>query len=326
MPVPARAPSPTGPRDLRSLGAGIAGVFLISWSPILVVLSGATPGTAAFYRVLFGAGLLALYAVVRRDGALPTRRSAVLAAASGLFLALDLQFLHESIARLGPGLATLLANLQVIVLALFGAALFRERPAKRAILAVPLALAGLTLTVKDSWWTVGLDYQAGVLFGLLTAVCYAGFLLLLRTAHSASPGASRSTHLACASLAAVALLGVLESSLGAVPRAPTGTGWGYLVLYAVSSQFLGWILITRALESLPVIRLGLVLLFQPALSLTWDWLLFGRSLSPIESLGVAVALTAILLGNSSRSSVPPTKPSVPHDATLEAGRAWHTMA
>jgi len=291
------------PRLSPPLLSGVVGVFLISWSPVFVVLSGATPGAAAFYRVLFGAALLSLYGLVRRDGIRPTRRSALLASVSGLFLALDLQFLHESIVRIGPGLAPLLANLQVIVLAVFGAMVFRERLTRRALLAVPLALAGLTLTVKDSWWSVGPVYRRGVLFGLLTAVCYAGFLLLLRAAHQASPRASRSRHLACASLAAVALQGVLQLSVGAVLRAPTAAGWGYLILYAVSSQFLGWILITVALDSLPVIRLGLVLLLQPVLSLTWDWLLFGRSLSPIEALGVAIALAGILLGNLSQSQI-----------------------
>jgi hypothetical protein len=45
------------------------------------------------------------------------------------------------------------------------------------VLAVPLALLGLGLIVGFDWSDLPGDYRLGVIFGLLTATAYAGYLL-----------------------------------------------------------------------------------------------------------------------------------------------------
>src|SRR3712207_7770764 len=72
-------------------------------------------------------------------------RSSRLTALAGVFFAADLIFWHHSIADVGAGLATVLGNLQVVLVAFIAWVLLGERPADRMFVAVPVALLGAVL-------------------------------------------------------------------------------------------------------------------------------------------------------------------------------------
>jgi hypothetical protein len=65
--------------------------------------------------------------------------------------ALDLFFFHRSILFVGPGLATLLANFQVFILALAGVVLLGERLNWQTAVSIPLAVLGLATIVGFDW-------------------------------------------------------------------------------------------------------------------------------------------------------------------------------
>ena len=65
---------------------------------------------------------------------------------------------------------------------LAGIVLLRQKPTGSQLLAVPLALVGLVMIIGLDWQRLPGDYRLGVIFGLLTAVVYAGYLLSLRGA------------------------------------------------------------------------------------------------------------------------------------------------
>ena len=111
----------------------------------------------------------------------PSGRSLVLCCVCGLFFTLDLWFWHRSIHYIGPGLATRLANFQVFFLTLVGIALFQEKPTWRFIAAVPLAFLGLCMIVGLDFGELALEYRIGLVFGLLTALCDAGYSVSLET-------------------------------------------------------------------------------------------------------------------------------------------------
>ena len=83
---------------------------------------------------------LVAYSERRRFGALPwpTIR---LAAVAGVFFAGDLLFWHHAIEAVGAGLATVLGNLQVIVVGVVAWLLLGERPSRATLLALPVVLA-----------------------------------------------------------------------------------------------------------------------------------------------------------------------------------------
>ena len=90
------------------------------------------------------AGARRRWAEWRRYGPLP-RRAVRLAAIAGIFFAGDLTFWHHAIEYVGAGLATVLGNLQVLIVGVVAWLLFGERPSRSTLLAVPIVLAGVVL-------------------------------------------------------------------------------------------------------------------------------------------------------------------------------------
>jgi drug/metabolite transporter (DMT)-like permease len=247
------------PVVLAALGAAA-----ISASGILVKLADAGTATVAFYRCLFAVPLLGVLAVVeqRRLGPRPAsaHRSALLA---GGFLAIDLVLWNYAIAAVGAGIATVLGNLQVLFVAAAAWALFRERPARRFLIALPVVMAGVVLVSGLAGGAAGGSHPlAGIGYGLATSVAYACFLLTLRRTSVSTPHIAGPLCEATAGGAAGALL--LGLAFGGFRF---GLGWaslGWLLMLALTSQTIGWLLITSSLPRLPAAISSLTLLLQPA--------------------------------------------------------------
>ena len=134
------------------------------------------------FRALFGLPLLTLVGIVewRRYGGL-TPTTIRLAAIAGVFFAGDLLLWHHAIEAVGAGLATVLGNLQVIIVGIVAWLLLGERPSRSMLLALPVVLAGVVLiSGVVGGQAYGADPGLGVILGLGTAICYAGYLLVIR--------------------------------------------------------------------------------------------------------------------------------------------------
>ena len=100
---------------------------------------------------------------------------------AGVFFAGDLTFWHHAIEYVGAGLATVLGNLQVLIVGLVAWAVFGERPPRSVLIALPIVLFGVVLiSGVIGTGAYGSDPVLGVVLGLLTAMCYAGYLLIIR--------------------------------------------------------------------------------------------------------------------------------------------------
>ena len=184
------------------------GAALISLSPVWVKLVSVSPTSSGFYRVLIGGLALAVYLVVSGRRLQLSRRTWQVLLLAAVFLALDLWLWHRSINYIGPGLSTLLANFQVFIMTAAGIVLLRQAPRPLQLLAIPLAFFGLSLIVGLDWQGLPGDYRLGVIFGLLTAVTYACYLLSLRAAMQGSAHRLPTREVAVISLVTAALLGV----------------------------------------------------------------------------------------------------------------------
>lgn len=276
---------------------------MISFSAVFVKLVAVSPTVSAFWRVLFGGLVLALWVRWRKRILIP--RGAILVAliAASAFFALDLAFWHTSIIYIGPGLATLLGNFQIFFMAIAGALFFHERLTPRMLIAIPLAILGLVLIVGFDWSTLPRDARLGIGFGLATALVYAGYMLMLRVAQArAKRGRDASADLALVSLITAVILAAYVLSTGGTLAPTSASDMGWLAVYALVSQVFGWVLITSALSHVPAARVGLILLAQPVLSFLWDILFFSRQFTPLEATGAALALVAIYLGSRPKSA------------------------
>lgn len=281
----------------------VAGSVLISFSAVFVKLAHVGPTASGFYRNVFGAFALFLIVAARRDRVLKGMRRLRWALIAGLFFAADIFFWHRSILYVGPGLATILGNFQVFFMTGVGVFVFRERTTWRFLVAIPLAVLGLFLLVGLRWGDFDASYRRGVIFGLLTAISYALYLLSLRGARRERERVSAVANLAVVSTVTALLLLAAAGASGESLRVPDGRTAVVLVAYGVLCQALGWILISRTFHLVDASRAALILLLQPTLTFFWDVVFFGRPTALVEVGGAALALVAIYLG-----SVRPARP------------------
>lgn len=273
----------------------LCGAFLISFSGIFVKLAQVSPTASGFYRVAFGAAFLFLGVVLRREFKMPGAVQLLLVAFCALSFALDLFFWHEAIMHIGPGLATLLGNFQVFLLATIGIVFLQEKSKLRFFISIPLAIWGLFLIVGGNWHNLDAGYKTGIYFGLLTALVYTIFLLTLRKVQE-DRGQSFFQLLMLVSLFTAIYLGLKMLYTGDSFHIPDSKSLLALLGLGFLSQSIGWVLIATAMPKIPASLTGLTLLLQPTLAFIWDVLIFDRPTSLTNWFGVVITLVAIYMG------------------------------
>ena len=274
---------------------GLLGAVAIAFSSILVRLSHASPSTAAIFRCLFALPILGLLAWLedRRFGPRPWSERRVVVAAGG-FLAVDLILWHNSIEDVGAGLATVLANIQVILVPLVAWAVLAEKPGRRMLAALPIALIGVVLISGVlQHGAYGRAPGRGAVFGLAAGVAYVGFLLCLRRGGADLRRVAGPLFDATATAAVVAIIAGLV--VGDADLTPGWPGVGWLIVLALTSQVLGWLLITTSLPRLPAAMTSLVLTVQPVGTVALAALILGESPSGLQLVGVVVILAAMMV-------------------------------
>jgi drug/metabolite transporter (DMT)-like permease len=291
----ATAPTPLESLVARPRGMAVLGALAIAFSAILVRLAEASPSTAAVFRCAYALPVLLVLATMedRRFGARP-RRARGLAALAGVFFAIDLVCWHHAIDDVGAGLATVLGNLQVAFVPIIAWAVLGERPGARVLATLPLMLSGIVLIsgVLESG-AYGDNPTQGVVFGIATGLAYAGFILVLRAggADLRRPAGPLFDATAVATVGALAI-GAVVGDLDLVPSWPAH---GWLVVLALTSQVLGWLLISASLPRLPAATTALLLTVQPVGSVVLGVLIFSESPTGLQLVGVAAILAGLVL-------------------------------
>jgi drug/metabolite transporter (DMT)-like permease len=270
----------------------LLGVLGISFSAVFVRLADVSPVTAAFFRAAYAVPVLALLVLASGGQGGRSRRARALAVASGVMLALDLSFWHASIAMIGAGLGTVIANVQVVFVALAGWYLYRERPSARTAAVIVVVLAGLTLTTglarHDAY---GSSPALGVMLGVVAGGCYAAFLVTFRAANrSLAPTSGPLLESTVGTVAGTLLAAPFDARFALAPHLPAHY---WLFLLAMVSQVAGWLAIATALPRLPAVETSILLLVQPVFALIWGVLFFSEHLSVMQWTGTAMVLAGI---------------------------------
>ena len=270
---------------------------------MLVRLSETAPETSAFFRVAWAVPVLVVLAWVERSRLGPRERASRLTFVAGAIFAANILLYHHTIDLVGAGLATVLGNLQVVVVAYVAWAVLSERPERRVLVAVPIVLLGVVLisgVLEDGAY--GDDPGRGVVFGILTSIAYAAFILLMRQAN-VGPRRPALPLLEATTVAALCLLayGLVSGELDLTP------GWeatGWLVLLALSAQVLGWLLISVSLPALPAALGSVLLLVQPVGAVILGVVLLSEEPSAVQVGGTIVVLAGVLVATGATTLAP----------------------
>lgn len=270
---------------------GLAGTIVISFSAIFVRMADVSPQTAAFFRTAYALPVLFIASRFMSDDR--TRRERLLAFGAGIVFAADLTLWHTSIEYIGAGLATVVANSQVLWVGLLAWVLLKERPRPTAFAVVPVALIGITLIGglgRDDAY--GSDPLLGIAFALLAGLSYSAFILVFRASNRRmGPPAGPLLDTTAGAALALLLVAPLDGDFSFAFSWPTH---GWLIALGIVPQSLGWLLISTVLPRLPALDTSVMLLLQPAATVLWAQLFLTEPLSAVQWVGIGIVFIAIL--------------------------------
>ncbi|MBG83173.1 MAG: EamA family transporter [Phycisphaerae bacterium] len=281
----------------------VGGALAVAFAPIFPKMamdaSAIGPIATAFWRltlstpVLFLAWMIAGLSKKERPVADAKPVSMPWLLLPGILFGLDLLTWHLSFPLTTAANATLLANLEVVLVGIVGWLILKEKLGWQFGVGGLLALAGVALLLSAGPEAEeGRNPMMGDLLALLTAVWYASYLLSIKRVRRRWPALTvilMTTILgAVFLLASTAIAG--ESFLPDDPEA-----WIYLILLALIPHCLGQGLIVFSLAALPASLAAVTLLLQPVGAACWGWLILDEALNPMQILAGVIVLVGIAL-------------------------------
>lgn len=272
--------------------AMITGSACLAFGPWLVRLADVGPLASAFWRQALAVPFLLVLAIVvgrrQRQAAFggSTLGLVGLTALAGVAFAADLSVWHLGIMRTTLANATLLANAATFLLPLYGLVVLGQRLTRPQWWALAAAAVGVALLLGRSA-ELSSRHFAGDLLCLAAAVFYTVYLIAIERV--------RGTLQAMPALA----LATLVSALALAPLAASSMFWPQdwtpVLGLAIGSQVVGQGLIVYAVRHLSPLVVGLTLLVQPAISAFIGAVRFGEVPGPLELIGAALVVAALLI-------------------------------
>ena len=196
----------------------------------------------------------------------------------------------------------MLGNLQVVLVGVLAWLILRERPSNRSLAAIPVALVGVVL-ISGAFEQGAYGKNPG------TAVSRTG-------SSRRSPTPASCSCCVKATVTCAARRGRCSTrrsspawrcipiglAIGDLDWTPDWKAQGYLLLLALSSQALGWLLISITLPRLPAALTSVLLTFQPVLSVLFAWAILNESPSGLQLGGVSLVLCGLLIVSAGRTA------------------------
>jgi len=149
----------------------------------------------------------------------------------------------------------------------------------------------------------GSNPKLGAIYGLLTGIAYSGFLLAMR--RGSEERGRVAGPLYDATLASAICIVPIGLAIGNLDFTPSLEATAWLILLALSSQVVGWLLITVSLGRLPTARTSVLLTLQPLLAVIFAALIVDERPSPLQLVGAAAILAGLLIASAGRREPAP---------------------
>lgn len=215
----------------------------------------------------------------------------------GLLIGVQSLCLYSAVARLPVALALLAFNTFPIWTALWAWVVYREPPARRLLVAMPLILIGLTLALDvfgaasglgaaGQWARIG----TGVAFALAAAGTFG--LALVLTQHEVGDVDGRVRTATTMGMAGLIALGTVALQGGFhLPQAAPGW-WGLAALTCLYGT--GFTIMFTVLPRLGVVGNSAIMNVEPVFALVLAWLVLGQVIAPVQIAGTLVVVGAVV--------------------------------
>ena len=217
--------------------------------------------------------------------------------AIGVLIGVQSLCLYSAVARLPVVLALLAFNTYPLWTALWDRLLYKHRPERAMLLAMPFILVGLGLALDVLGATSGLDAAdqwsrggAGVAFALAAAASFG--LALVWTQHEAGDVDGRVRTASTMVITGMIALAVVTAQ-GGFHLPQTSAGWGGLLTLTFLYGTAFTIMFT-VLPKLGVAGNSAVMNVEPVFALVLAWLILGQSIAPIQVVGALVVVATVM--------------------------------
>ena len=250
----------------------------------------------AFWRLLIASGIFWFLMKLYRKPLPKQPKTLFWAIASGVFLAFDLAFWHESIYAVGPGISTLLNSLQIFFLAFIGWLFFQEQQSKLQLASLLIATVGVILIASPELQN-NIEAGYGIFIGLLSGACLAASMASIRQAHSIEPISIFPLMwlISISGASALILPALIFNADSLYPT--TLTDISLILIYGIVMQCIAWGMIAYTIPLLSLGLTGLLLLSEPVAALVIDAFLLHKPINAWQWLGAFITLFAIYLGS-----------------------------
>jgi drug/metabolite transporter (DMT)-like permease len=275
-------------REGIALAALILGAVAMGASPLFVRMADVGPFASAFWRTALALPFLALWAAT--EPRLPQRALRNRAVwLSGILFAGDLFFWHLAILATTVANATFLATTAPLFVAAGAWFLLGERIQSRGIAGLALCLLGGAALIGHSYGFAP-ERLTGDIYGIITALFFAGYMLALRAARLDVP-AGTLTFISAAITTVILFVVAYALEPRLLPQ--SAHGWTMLVALALISQVAGQGLLAFALGALPAPFSSLVIFLEAIAAALLAWIVLHEALEPIQWLGGVMILAGI---------------------------------
>lgn len=276
----------------------LVGVLGASFSSLFVRSSTAPSLILVVYRSFFSMLLLGPYALLchRQEVLSIKRKELLLAVGSGVFLGFHFTAYFEALQWTSIAAAVVLVDTSVFFVALAGVLLLRQKPSRRAWVAIALTFLG-SVVVALANNTAGADPLRGNLIALLGSLVMAVYTMLGAVCRRTVSNTVYTFWAYLSSLVTV-LICALVSATPLTGYGPVNylTGFGM----AVCCTLLGHSVFNWGLKYLPAAFISTLKLMEPVLAALWGLLLFSEQPGPTVILGSCVIIFGIALYNTNK--------------------------
>lgn len=270
----------------------LVGTFALAGSAAIIAGIDSEPMSVAAWRCLLACPMLLPFILwelgrVDRADALPVR-TLIGAVIGGVAIGADYTFYNTSIVVIGAGIATVLINIQLVILPLLSWAVEGIRPMRSLLWIVPMMLLGVALAA-GAFGEETLNWY-GILAGLAAGTCYALYLgIIRRTApRTIRPAPFTVLGIVCLSAGLVSLTAAGISGRLTAPE--SWEGWVWFAVLALVGQVITYLCFNMAMTGLSETASSTLMLLSAVFAVMLDVVIFARVPTAWQLLGCALII------------------------------------
>ena len=290
MSAPARAASRLREREDIHVIAALTAVTAWAVGPVFNKSMTVSTPSIVFYRILVGVPVMVAMSYLVGDGM--NRRILRDTALPGILFGVSMLAGFAAIKMTSIANATLIGNLQPVLVIFVAPRLLGERLSARQVGIGAVALAGVLTVVLAAASTSGASLGGDLMATANVVVWVAYFIMAKRRRVDGVDGWSFLAAVFCWTAVAVVPFGlVVSNDLGAM----TGRDWVFVLCMALGPGVVGHGLMTWSQSHLDVTLASILGLLGPVISTALAWAVFGESLTPVQMLGGAVVIGSLAM-------------------------------